>query len=233
MSEKSQLQDPRGRWFKDLTFFPRGQALGLAYLLPHFSWFPPSQQYPSSSLGLVVFSCWRVGTSEALLPPPLWDFCTGQRATPHWPHSAALCMCVWVHGCRGLGGLSLQGTQHADPGIYSGAWMQWTQGRSTKVCTQIAWLCIRALHRQAVWSQTSLLPSLNLNFLICKVGTSASTQSCFWKHLITSFGTNLLNECQSVQAHLLNINSANFYCRGCYGSWHILNTLNFSRDFYV
>lgn len=82
---------------KTWLFFPRGQVLGLASLLPHFSWFSLSQQRPSSFLGWVVFSYWRVGTSEAQLPPSLWDCCTDSKPCPTDP--TFLCC---VH--RGVGG---------------------------------------------------------------------------------------------------------------------------------
>ena len=165
---------------KTWLFSPRGQVLGLASLLPHFSGFSLSQQCPSSFLGWVVFSYWRVGTSEAQLPPPLWDCCTDSKPRPTDP---SLLRCLQ----RGAGG----------PGVWEPCLCKehstlaqvYSLWGSDTVYIQVkhqdlysAWLCIQALHRQAVWSQTSLVPFLNLNFLIWKVDTNATccsvAQSC-------------------------------------------------------
>lgn len=120
---------------KTWLFFPRGQVLGLASLLPHFSWFSLSQQCPSSFLGWVVFSYWRVGTSEAQLPPSLWDCCTDSKPCPPDPPFCAACTGVWgVQGCGRL--VSVRNTTHSPRCIYSGAWTQWTYRWSAKICTQ-------------------------------------------------------------------------------------------------
>ena len=182
VSKKSQLNDPSRSWFQDLTFFPKRTSLRPGIPPAHFSWFSLSQQCPSSFLGWVVFSYWRVGTSEARLPSSLWDCCTDSKPCPTDPTRKGFLCCVH----RGVEGLGVwEACLCKEHNTLAQVYLLW--GLDTvdiKVKRQdlySARLCIQALHRQAVWSQTSLVPFLNLNFLICKVDTSAScsvAQSC-------------------------------------------------------
>ena len=180
VSKKSQLNDPSRRWFQDLTFFPKRTSLrpgippaSFLLVLP----FPTMSLFLLRLSGLFLLKSWHFWSPA---PPITVGLLHRQQTMPSWP--PFLCC---VH--RGVGGPGVwEACLCKEHNTLAQVYLLW--GLDT-VDIQVkrqdlysARLCIQALRRQAVWSQASLVPFLNLNFLICKVDTNASccsvAQSC-------------------------------------------------------
>ena len=117
LSEKSQLNDPT-RWFQDLTFFPKRTSLRPGIPPASFLWVLP---FPTVSLfllrlgGLFLLKSWHFWSPA---PPTAVGLLHRQQAMPYWPQLAAL-LAEGCGGSRGVGALSLQGTQHTRLGVFT------------------------------------------------------------------------------------------------------------------
>ena len=121
VSEKSQPIDPWRRWFQDLTFFPKRTSLrpgippaSFLLVLP----FPTVSLFILRLSGLFLLKSWHFWSLASLITVGLLH---RQQAMPYWPHQKGISV-LRAQGCGGsrdVGGLSLQGTQHTCPGVFT------------------------------------------------------------------------------------------------------------------